>query len=211
MATRKGKSNEFDFLEKLALDRGAVEAKVMPAGQIVVEDRAILKCRAGCASYGKRLTCPPYVPTVAEFRKMLKDYNYALLAKFAVETEADSEIAENYLRFQYDPNTPKEQKERIMKFIADLAKDRKRIHSTVLELERAAFIHGYPFALGLFGPCYLCKECNVTSGVCIHPTMARFPEHAVGVNIKKTAKKAGMTVRFPFSKKPDRFALLLID
>ena len=113
MATRKGKSKEFDFLEKLAVDQGAVEAKVMPTSQIVVEDRAILKCRAGCASYGKRLTCPPYVPTVAEFRKMLKDYKYALLAKFTVKAEADSGIAENYLRFQYDPNTPKEQKERI--------------------------------------------------------------------------------------------------
>jgi predicted metal-binding protein len=211
MVTKKRKPSQFDFLEKSALDQGAVEAKVIPAGQIVVEARTVLKCRSGCPSYGKKLTCPPFVPTVDEFRKMLKDYEYALLAKFEVEAETDSEIASNYLRFQYDPDVSKEQKEKVTKFLFDHAKDRRRIHSAVLELEKVAFTQGYPFAIGLFGPCYLCEECNVKNGVCIHPTMARYAEHVVGVNVEKTADKAGMTIHFPFVEKPDRFALLLID
>jgi predicted metal-binding protein len=41
--------------------------------------------------------------------------------------------------------------------------------------------------------------------------MARYSEDAVGVNVKKTAKNAGITFVFPFSKNPESFALLLID
>ena len=41
--------------------------------------------------------------------------------------------------------------------------------------------------------------------------MTRFPEHAVGVNMKKTVEKVGMTITFPFEKVPDPIALLLID
>jgi predicted metal-binding protein len=41
--------------------------------------------------------------------------------------------------------------------------------------------------------------------------MARYPEHAVGVNIKKTVEKAGMDLSFPFQNKPDPIVLLLID
>lgn len=211
MAPKRKDPSEFDFLKKLALDKGAVEAKVIPTNQIVIEDRVVLKCRSGCPSYGKKLTCPPFAPTVSEFRKMLKDYKHAMLIKFGVEAETDSEVAGNYLRFQYDPNASEEQKKKVTKFISDHAKDRRRMHLAVLELEKAAFTKGYAFATGLFGPCYLCEECNVKNGVCIHPTMARFAEHAVGVNVKKTTEKAGFPIRFPFQRKPDRIALLLID
>jgi predicted metal-binding protein len=41
--------------------------------------------------------------------------------------------------------------------------------------------------------------------------MARYSEDAVGVNVKKTAKNAGIPVTFPFEKSPESFALLLID
>jgi predicted metal-binding protein len=133
------------------------------------------------------------------------------LREIAKEAEADDEVSRNYLRFQYDPNVSEEQKEKVTKFLSVHDKDRSRMHLAVLELEKAAFTQGYAFATGLFGPCYLCEECNVKNGVCIHPTMARFAEHAVGVNVKKTTEKAGIPIRFPFQKKPDRIALLLID
>jgi predicted metal-binding protein len=41
--------------------------------------------------------------------------------------------------------------------------------------------------------------------------MARPSEDAVGVNVKKTAKNAGIEFVFPFPKNPESFALLLID
>ena len=45
---------------------------------IFVEKRVVLKCR-GCIGYGKKLTCPPHVPSVDEFREILKEYRYAML------------------------------------------------------------------------------------------------------------------------------------
>ena len=82
----------------------------------------------------------------------------------------------------------------------------------MLELEKTAFNEGYIFALGFTsGSCALCEECNVKGGTCIYPSIARYPEHAVGVNIKKTVEKAGMNLFFPFQNKPEPIVLLLID
>jgi len=204
--------NKFDFLAKSAIDLGAVNAKVIPVRKIAVEDRAVLKCRVGCHTFGKKLMCPPFVPTVDEFRKMLRDYRYALLARFKAEAETDEEVARSLLRCEFDPAMPKELREKAVEFWSDWNKDKKRIHLAVLELEKAAFNHGYTFAVGFTaGSCALCEKCNVEKGTCVHPTMARYPEHAVGVNMKKTAEKAGMTITFPFQNKPDPIVLLLID
>jgi predicted metal-binding protein len=41
--------------------------------------------------------------------------------------------------------------------------------------------------------------------------MARCPEHAVGVNMKKTAEKAGIPINFPIKGSPEPTALVLID
>ncbi len=82
----------------------------------------------------------------------------------------------------------------------------------MLELEKAAFNEGYTFAVGFTsGSCSLCKECDIEGRICSYPTMARYPEHAVGINIKKTVKNAGMSISFPFEVKPDPIVLLLID
>lgn len=204
--------NEFDFLVKLAINLGAVEAKVIPANDIVVENRVLLKCLAGCPSYRKKLTCPPFVPTVEEFRKMLKEYRAALLVKFDAKIETDDEVGRSLLRHKFDESAPKKLKEKAIKFLSDWDKEKHRINLAMLELEKTAFNQGYTFALGFrSGSCSLCKECNIKEGICLHPSMSRYPEHAVGVNIKKTIENAGMTISFPFQNKPDPIVLLLID
>ena len=65
--------SKFDFLKDLALELGAAEAKIIPADEIVVENRVVLKCRVGCKEFGKTLMCPPYAPSVDEFRKSLSE------------------------------------------------------------------------------------------------------------------------------------------
>jgi predicted metal-binding protein len=78
MSSGNQETKDFAFLVKAACTLGAKEAKVIPASDVVVENRVLLKCRAGCIGYGKKLTCPPYVPTPDEFRKILSEYRYAL-------------------------------------------------------------------------------------------------------------------------------------
>jgi len=203
---------KFDFLMRLALELGATEAKVIPASRIVVEQRVLLKCRVGCDTYNKKLMCPPFVPTVDEFKKMLREYRYALLAKYPARAQTEEDVGRSLLKHRYDPSASAEMKEKASKFWSDWTKDKKRVHLALLELEKAAFNKGYVFAMGFStGSCALCEKCNVEAGVCIHPTMARYPEHAVGINMKKTAQKAGMPITFPFPGKPEAISLMLID
>lgn len=203
--------DQFEFLKTLALETGAIDAKIISTGQVFVENRVTLKCR-GCVGFGKKLTCPPHVPPVDEFRKILKEYNYALLVKFKSPAETDDEVIRSIYRFWLDPAAPKDKKEKASKFWDDYFGYSKTIHMAMLDLEKAAFNNGYTFAVAFVnGSCRLCEKCNVEKGICIHPNIARIPEHAVGINMKKTAMEAGMPIIFPVRGKPTPMAILLID
>jgi len=82
----------------------------------------------------------------------------------------------------------------------------------MLELEKAAFNQEHTLAIALVpGSCSLCKKCDIKGGSCSHPTKARYWEHALGVNVRKTLSNIGMTINFPFKKNPDAIGMLLID
>jgi predicted metal-binding protein len=203
---------EFGFLIDAARNLGAADAKIIPVNEVFVENRVILKCRAGCISYGKKLTCPPYVPTPDEFRRVLAEYQYAILVKFRSKAHADPDVICSLYKYWLDPEAPAEKKEKAVEFMNDYFAGSKEILPVMLELEKTAFNAGYTFALAFVGgSCRLCETCNVKSGICVHPTKARIPEHAVGINMKKTAGKAGIPIRFPVEGHPEPMAILLID
>lgn len=202
---------KFELLKKTALDLGAIDAKVIQANMVFVEDRVVLKCR-GCVGYGKKLTCPPHVPTPAEFRRILGEYSYAMLVKFRSPARADDDVVKSIYKYWLDPAAPKDKKEEAVKFWADYFDYSKKMHLWMLELEKKAFNEGYTFAVAFVnGSCRLCEKCNVETGICLHTNMARIPEHAVGINMKKTAEEAGMALKFPVEGNPEPMAILLID
>lgn len=204
-------SEKFDLLKKTALDFGAIDAKIIPANRVFVEDRVVLKCR-GCVGYGKKLTCPPYVPTPVEFRRILGEYSYAMLVKFRSPARTDDDVVKSIYKYWLDPVAPKDKKEEAGKFWADYFDYSKKMHLWMLELEKKAFNEGFTFAIDFVnGSCRLCEKCNVGNGICLHTNMARIPEHAVGINMKKTAEEAGMAIRFPIEGNPEPMAILLID
>ena len=203
---------KFDFLRKLALELGASDAKVIPANKVVVEDRVVLKCKVGCTNYGKTLSCPPYAPTAQEFRKIVSEYSYALFMKFKSQAEADAELTKLLSKSETDPTIPQDMREKVKKFWKAWKDDKRKTLSTVLDLEKAAMKQGYPLAVGFVaGACQLCEKCSLKTKICANPTMARYSEEAVGVNVKKTARNAGISATFPSEKNPESFALLLID
>jgi len=205
-------SGKFAFLVKKAKELGAAGAKVIPVSDIVVENRVPMKCRTGCIGYGKKLTCPPHVPTPDEFRKILSEYRHALLVKYISPAVAEPDVICSIYKYWLDPEAPADRKEKAAKFWNDHFHGTGTFAPMMLELERTAFNAGYPFALAFVnGSCRLCETCNVKAGICVHPTQARIPEHAVGVNMVKTAEKAGMPIRFPVQGHPELMALLLID
>jgi len=65
--------------------KGASEARLIKVSDVVVDERVRLKCQVPiCDSYGKNLMCPPYLPSVAEFRAALSRYDRALLVQLSV-------------------------------------------------------------------------------------------------------------------------------
>ncbi len=210
------KTDNLNLLEEVALDLGAADVKVIPIDQVVVEDRVRLRCLVGCPYYGKGLRCPPFTPSVKEFRKMLLDYKFAMIVKFK-PLKTSKEILEKYnintgeesnrLRDQYndiDKLSPK--------LWSDYSTTYKKFLTDLLEMERAAFNLGYTLATAFFaGRCLLCRECNVKNGKCRNPMISRFSAEAMGINLLKTSKNSGMELKFNPKKDVTPIAILLID
>jgi len=199
------------FIREQALELGALDARIIPVEKIVIEDRVVFKCQLGCEKYGKTLACPPYAPSPEMFRKIVSEYRYALFMKFKSHAEGDAELIK-YLTKANDPAVPEEMKAKVESFWSAWKEDMKKLLNTVIELEKAAAGRGYLLAIGLVsGSCQLCEKCNVEKGLCMHPTMKRYSEEGVGVNVKATAEKAGLKFTLPFEKNPETYALLSID
>jgi predicted metal-binding protein len=49
----------YEALIDKSIELGALEARLVPAKEIVFDDRSFLKCRFGCNRWGKYWTCPP--------------------------------------------------------------------------------------------------------------------------------------------------------
>lgn len=64
---------------KLAVRSGMIDPKIIRVRNIVLGEWVRWKCKYGCPSYGKWLTCPPYSPTPTETRALLREYRSALL------------------------------------------------------------------------------------------------------------------------------------
>jgi predicted metal-binding protein len=203
---------KFGFLKDLALALGASAAKVVPANEIVVENRVVLKCRVGCKHYGKTLMCPPYSPNVDDFRKVLSEYSYALVLKFKSKAEAPPEVAKLLSKEENDPSLTEEIQEKIRTFWASWKQDKLDLLKMVRDLEKAAMNKGYTLALGFTtGWCQICNNCNIEQKFCIHPTEARYSAQSVGINVKQTLEYADMPMQFPFKGTPETFGLVLID
>jgi predicted metal-binding protein len=204
-------------LEKMVLERGYPEAKVISADKVVVEDRVRLKCMVGCPYYGQGLRCPPYTPSIDEFRRMLNDYKFAMVVKIKPQKIPDdvmakyklgnNEIERVKLRDQY-----KDADKTSSSVWSDFAGYYKESLMDLLDLESAAFSLGYTFATVFFaGRCMLCEKCNVKEGICRNPVISRFSAEAMGINLLKTAKNAGMNLEFGPDSTPTPMAILLVD
>ncbi|AAM04108.1 TPA: DUF2284 domain-containing protein [Methanosarcina acetivorans] len=148
----------------------------LESGDLVVENRTALKCAHGCRNYGERLSCPPHIHSIEEFRKILSEYSDVLLLVEEHDTADVQDVLEAWGKFQ------------------------KESFRKMFELEQEAFRKGFIYAHLLRpGPCSECKKCNLEK--CVKPEIRRFPPEAVGVNLQKVLEKAGIKLEFC---KPDK-------
>lgn len=176
----------------LLKERGASAVVLANIADIVVDERVRLKCRVPvCDSYNKNLMCPPYVPSVTEFREALRNYKQAILIQISA------------LLYETYANAPRDEV-----FIPA-----RKLHELVNLGEREAFTAGFRFAAGFIGGCCrLCDECVAAQGgaSCRFPFQARPSMEAMGIDVIATAEKAGLPLTFPIKKKVTWTGLVLL-
>ncbi len=162
---------------------GAEDAVPIKTSKIVVRDWILLKCRFSCGTYGRRSTCPPYSPTPEETRRVLKEYETALLVKFGPSIEAGCSDGVN-----------------IHKVIFEL--ERLILLSGYYAASGMAC-----------GPCPLCAECNMREGPCLKPHVPRPSMEACSIDIFAVAYNADLELKVLKSQEelPHCFGLVLIN
>jgi len=172
--------------------KGASEVKIIKASDVIVDERVRLKCQVPiCDSYGKNLMCPPYLPSVMDFRDALARYDRALLVQLSVPLHKKTK---GKAKEVFDPA--------------------RVLHELINLGERLCFEAGFRFATGLIGGCCrLCEVCIVMEpeGHCRHPFRARPSMEAMGIDVIGTLEKAGLPLlRFPVQEKVVWTGLILL-
>lgn len=201
MANRKRKS-PLDDLVSEAKRLGAAKAMAIPAGMIEVDERVRLKCLAPrCENYDRHLLCPPNVMTVEESRRAVRLYHRAILLQL------ESDITP---KDRAESSSSADMVARIdMKSLAW----EKRLHTLVNGVERLAFKKGFYLAAGLIGShCALCDICVGPSGQhCRHPFDARPSMQAMGIDVLRTCRNAGLPIEFSDDRHITWTGLVLLD
>lgn len=193
---------EFGFLVEKALQLGATSAALLPADQVVVDERVRLKCAVpACPGYGNYLNCPPNTMSVRDFRRTLDRYSVALLVQ--VESDRNS--------LDLDPAVSAGK---------DLAELEAELHGEstlalgrlVGGLEAEAFKAGYYYAAGFTGGiCILCPTCVSAGQACRHPLEARPAMEGLGIDVFRTAANAGLPIELSSSAPVKWTGLVLVD
>lgn len=82
-----------ETLPDRAIELGALDARIIDAGQIVFDDRSYLKCRFGCDRWGRYWTCPPnLVLTPEQFMAAFGKYSQGIIIK-TVDPQTGQDVA----------------------------------------------------------------------------------------------------------------------
>lgn len=167
---------------ELALETGAAAAVIIPASDVVVDERVRLKCLVPrCLRAGETPNCPPNAPDLDLVREALARFSWAVLFKCHVGPLEE-----------YAPGAgqTKEEKRKVLSF-------HRQSSDVIYALERAAYGDGYHLALGFGGgSCkdYLCQGlvCQfLDSGRCRFPHRSRPAMEAMGIDVIDLINKVG--------------------
>lgn len=174
---------------------------------VEVADWVGLKCRYGCPAYGRQFCCPPYSPTPEETRRVLSEYESAVV-----------------VRLQAAMPGPGASRDQAME---SARAAQAGLQKVVCDLEKRAFLLGCYKALGMGAtPCSLCQTCVAGEKLekggelnpldlakCRHRDLIRPSMEACGIDVFKTLEKAGYSPRVltDYSQMLEVFGLVLLD
>jgi len=178
---------DLEKYQKLALDFGASDSKIIPSRWVRFDERVRMKCRVpGCHLYGSSPNCPPHTPDIDTMKRTMKKYKRAIFIKYDVPAIEDFVDQKKWLKGH--------------------EKHQRKIHDIVGAVESVAFNDGYYFATGFSaGGCKtaLCSgmACQfLDSGRCRFPLKARPSMEGVGIDAFDLITKVGWEV-YPIASK----------
>jgi len=75
-----------DEIDQIIKQYGINDYKwIIPQENIIVSSWVRFRCQFGCADYGKNATCPPAAPSIDECRKMIYEYENAIIFHSPIE------------------------------------------------------------------------------------------------------------------------------
>ena len=163
---------------------GAGAATPMHTRDVVVAEWVRMKCLYGCDDGGKYRTCPPNAPPVDQIRRVVGEFERAILLEVGPLSGAENS----------DPES-------------------RRLNETGLAMERELFLAGFHKAwLMGAGPCDICGACTRGED-CPTPERARPSMEGCGLDVYTTARKAGRQIEVVRDREDEYrfFALLLVD
>ena len=203
--TAKSLESHLSHLCQKAKDLGASQAMVIPATDIMLDERTSLKCMVPlCSHYGVDLMCPPNVLPVSRFREVLKCYHQATLIKLDIPL---NDPPGSSRKGKEQSGTPTAEYKNAVR------EAKKRLHEIVCRVESLCIAEGYHFAAGLVGgSCPLCDECVGTKSEqpCRHPFKARPAMEAMGIDVVATTKKVGLNLSFSPNEARSWVGLVLV-
>lgn len=150
---------------------------------LIFEENVKMNCFY-CGKYGNNWRCPPNLPNV-DYQKMMSEFEAGMFV--VLSYDIDSVESYNMIR----------------------AESSVTLHKLLLMLEKWMWDHNGSTAISFIGgSCKLCKG-GCGKERCNNPYMSRSPLEATGVNIVKSARKYGVNIEFPASKRMMRVGLLL--
>ena len=173
-------------IESIIRENGYEEFRWISGKDVVVCQWPRFKCMFGCPTYGKKGSCPPFVPSIEECREFFSEYE---------------KIAVIHLKKKLDD--PEDRKAWSRKTNINLQK-----------LEKAAFLSGHPKAFLLFmDECRICEDCPGSRIECKNLHMSRPCPEALGVDVFATVRKLGYPIEVltDYKQEMNRYSFLMIE
>ncbi len=173
-------------LEALFQQHGFHDFRWIDPSDIVVAEWVRMKCAYGCDSYGRRASCPPNLPSVAECREFIREYETAAVFHLAKAVDKPED------RWPWGRDVGRE----------------------LMRLERAVFLADYPKAFLLLpAPCSLCETCAGVRAECKHPKLARPTPEGMAIDVFTTVRSIGYPIQVlsDYTQTMNRYAFLLVE
>jgi predicted metal-binding protein len=166
--------DSINLFTSIAKEQGADFVLPILPMMITFDFRTTYKCMT-CSKYGSVATCPPNIPNIKYFKKLINCYSNSLL------------IIKEY---KYRKNS----------FESKRNESSLRLHDILLYLEQQAFQRNFYWAASFIGgSCRKCSVCGITK--CKDVLKGRIPMEATGIDVRETCRKVGFTLsEFPHPK-----------